>query len=102
MDSRLALEMADRPSIPGKTCLTAAEDRQDMAMHFKENVCTTNLPIMFKTQGSMELDSRATNRAFQCVMAKEAKCVISMSNGMHTIHIKDPTSIMLDQEATHA
>ena len=56
-----------------KPVLTTTEDRQGMAMHFKANVCTTNLPIMLWTQGSMVLDPRTTNHAFQCMMAQEAK-----------------------------
>ena len=54
---------------------------------------------MFMTQRMMVLDPQATNRAFQCVMAKEAKCAISMSNEMHTKQTRDPTSIMVIQEA---
>ena len=99
MDSRPALKMADRSSLPAESYLTAAEGKQSMAMHFQSNVCTTTLPIMFKTQGSMALDPRATNYAFPCMMAQEAKCATSISNEMDTKHIKAPTSIMIGQEA---
>ena len=74
--SRLALKMADRPYLPAECCFAAAEDKQSMAMHFQGNVCTTTVPIMLQTQGSMVLDPRTINHAFQCMMAKGAKCAI--------------------------
>ena len=82
--SRPALKMADRPSIPAEPYFAVAEDKQSMAMHFQSNVCTTTLPIMLWTQGSVILDPRIIDQAFQCMMIKEVKCATSMLNEMHT------------------
>ena len=74
MNSRLALNVIGRPTLPAESCFAAAEGKQGMAMHFQSNVCTTTLLIMLWTQGRMVLDPRATNHAFPCMMAKES-CV---------------------------
>ena len=49
--------------------LTAAEGKQCMAWNFQANVCMATLPIMLWIQGSVALGTRATNHAFQCMMA---------------------------------
>lgn len=73
MDGPSALHMAGRPNLPTETCLTAAEGKQGMAMHFQSNVYTTTLLFMFMTQRGMVFNSRTTNRVFQCVMAQRVK-----------------------------
>ena len=56
----------------------------------------TTLLIIFMTQRRMGLDSRTTNRAFQCVMAQEIKLCILIWNAMHIIKQRDSTSIILN------
>ena len=103
MDSRPALKMADRPSLPAESCLTAAEDRQSLAKHLQCYICTNTLLIMLWTQRNVVLAPRAINHAIRYMMAKEAKCAISMSNEMHTRQIRDlqPLSCLI-QEARDA
>ena len=60
--------------------LTAAEGKIRHDNAFQGYVCTTTPLIMFMTQRGMVLDSRITNRAFQCVMAQETKLCILVWN----------------------
>ena len=62
-----------RPAINScrRQFLTATADQQCKVWDFRTNVCTDTLPIMQWTQGSMALDPRAINHAFQCMMARK-------------------------------
>ena len=66
--------MAGRPNLPTESVLTAAAGKTWHGNAFQANVCTNTPLIMFMTQRGMVLDSRTTNRTFQCVMAQETKC----------------------------
>lgn len=97
MNSRPALKMADRPSLPAESCLTAAEDRQSMAKHFQSNICTTTLLIMFTTQRSMVPDPRTINHAFQCMMAQRSQvCNFNVKWNAHKTNKRPPTPIIID------
>ena len=54
----------------------ASESKKGHGNVFARYVCTTTLPIMSWTQGSVVLDPRATNHAFQCMMAERRSCTI--------------------------
>lgn len=84
MFGRSAIEMVDRPCMPAESCFDSNRGQTWHGNTFQANVCTNTLLIMFMTQRRMVLDPRATNRAFQYVMAKEAKLCILMSNEMQT------------------
>ena len=82
--------------------LTAAEGKTWHGHVFQAMFAPTTLLIMFMTQRRMVLDSRTINRAFQCVMAQETKCAISISNEMHlNKQMAQPLSYSI-QEAEHA
>ena len=70
---RSALKMVGRPNLLQNPVLTAAEGKTRHGNAFQANVCTNTSLIMFMTQRDMVLDSRTTNRTFQCVMAQETK-----------------------------
>ena len=71
---RSELRGVDRPGLPAEPFLTAAECKTRHGNVFLANVRSNTSLIMFVTQRGMFLDSRATNRAFQCVMAQVTKC----------------------------
>ena len=99
---RSAIEMVGRPCMPAESCFASSRGQPWHGNAFQANVGTTTLLIMFMTQRSLGLAPRATNRAFQCVMAKAAKVCNLMSNVMHTKQTRDPTTVMVIQEARHA
>ncbi|KAF5933300.1 hypothetical protein HYC85_029471 [Camellia sinensis] len=82
---RSALHVVDRPSLPAEPVLTAVEGKTRHGNVIQANVCTNTSLIMFVTQRCMFLDSRTTNRAFQCVMAQGTKSCILISNEMQCI-----------------
>ena len=73
-----------------KAPVAAAEGKQNMPIHLQDNVCTTTPLIMFKTQRCVVLDPRTTNHAFQCMMAKGAKCATQYQLKCTKEHIRGP------------
>ena len=67
----------------------------------KKMFATTSL-IMFKTQRSVVLDPRATNHAFQCMMAKGAKCAIQYQMKCTKTHRgTQPLSCLIKRQGMH-
>ena len=71
IDGRPALYLADRPKLPAEPAIDSSRGQAVYGMEFQANVCMNTLPIMQWTQGSMALDPRAINHAFQCMMAQK-------------------------------
>ena len=61
---------------------TATEGKTERGNTIPTMYAPTMSLIMLVTQRDMLLGSRTSNRAFQCVLAQEAKLCISMSNEM--------------------